>query len=224
MLILGVDTSGKDGSLVLVQFEAEASRTLEIVPLAGGTFSAQLVPQIAALLQKHGMTKHQIDAFAVVSGPGSFTGLRVGLAAIKALAEILKKPIATVSSLEAVALARKVEGRVLAVLDAGRGEVYIGTYSVQGDKANCISEEIASTRTLIERAAGQPVVTADLKLADTLNQCGLTVTTIQPPRADAIAFLAFRKLRAGETVAPDALDATYIRRSEAEIKFAERGH
>jgi len=79
MLILGVDTSGKDGSLVLVQFEAEASRTLEIVPLAGGTFSAQLVPQIAALLQKHGMTKHQIDAFAVVSGPGSFTGLRVGL-------------------------------------------------------------------------------------------------------------------------------------------------
>jgi tRNA threonylcarbamoyladenosine biosynthesis protein TsaB len=224
MLILGVDTSGKDGSLGLVQFEAEASRTLAIVPLAAGTFSAQLVPQIAALLQKQGMTKHQIDAFAVVSGPGSFTGLRVGLAAIKALAEILKKPIATVSMLEAAALAGKAEGRVTAVLDAGRGEVYIGTYSVHRGKANCISEEILSTRTLIERAAGQQVVTTDLKLADTLNQNGLTVTTIQPPRVDAIASAAFRKLRVGETVSPEALDATYIRRSEAEIKFAERGH
>jgi tRNA threonylcarbamoyladenosine biosynthesis protein TsaB len=224
MLILGVDTSGKDGSLVLMQFEAEAARPLEVVPLGAGTFSAQLVPQIAALLQKHGITKHQIDAFAVVSGPGSFTGLRVGLAAIKALAEILRKPIAAVSMLEALALARKAEGRVTAVLDAGRGEVYSGTYSVHGGKANCISEEILSTRSLIERAAGQQVVTADVKLAEALNQNGLTVTIIQPPRADTIAALAFGKLRAGETVSPEALDATYIRRSEAEIKFAERGH
>ena len=92
MLILGVDTSGKNGGIVLVHCETEASRTLELVPLEGGTFSAQLVPQIAALLEKHGITKHQIGAFAVVSGPGSFTGLRVGLAAIKALAEILNQP------------------------------------------------------------------------------------------------------------------------------------
>ena len=74
MLILGVDTSGKNGSIVLVHCEPESTRTLEVVPLEGGTFSAQLVPQIAALLQKHGITKPQIDAFAVVSGPGSFTG------------------------------------------------------------------------------------------------------------------------------------------------------
>ena len=76
---------------------------IEAVPLAGGTFSAQLVPQIAALLTKHGFSKTDIDAFVVVSGPGSFTGLRVGLAAIKALAEILAKPIVPVSLLEVVA-------------------------------------------------------------------------------------------------------------------------
>jgi len=224
MLILGVDTSGKNGSIVLVHCEPESTRTLEVVPLEGGTFSAQLVPQIAALLQKHGITKPQIDAFAVVSGPGSFTGLRVGLAAIKALAEILKKPIATVSMLEATALAAKAEGRVTAVLDAGRGEVYAGVYKVQGDRASCVGEEILSTQSLTERAASEQVVTADLKLAEMLDQHGVTVIRVQAPRADAVASLAFRKLKCGETVSPEALDATYIRRSEAEIKFAERPH
>lgn len=224
MLILGVDTSRRNGSIALVHCEAEGSRTLEVVPLEGGTFSAQLVPQIASLLHKQGMSKQQINAFAVVSGPGSFTGLRVGLAAIKALAEILEKPIATVSMLEATALAAKTEGGVTAVLDAGRGEVYIGTYSVQADRANCIHEEILSTRSLSERAAGQQVVTADLKLADALNEDGVRVRTIQAPRADTIASIAFLKLQSGETVSPEALDATYIRRSEAEIKFAERVH
>jgi len=224
MLILGVDTSGKNGSIVLVHCEPESTRTLEVVPLEGGTFSAQLVPQIAALLQKHGITKPQIDAFGVVSGPGSFTGLRVGLAAIKALAEILKKPIATVSMLEATALAAKAEGRVTAVLDAGRGEVYAGVYKVQGDRASCVGEEILSTQSLTERAASEQVVTADLKLAEMLDQHGVTVIRVQAPRADAVASLAFRKLQCGETVSPEALDATYIRRSEAEIKFAERPH
>src|SRR5215470_6901690 len=102
MLILGVDTSGKNGSIALVEFEGEASQTLGVVSLEGGTFSAQLVPQISALLSKHNLTKRHIDAFAVASGPGSFTGLRVGLAAVKALAEVLQKPIAAVSLLEVV--------------------------------------------------------------------------------------------------------------------------
>ena len=97
MLILAVDTSGKNGSLALVRFGAGASETLELVSLEGGNFSAQLVPQISDLLKKHGLTKSDIEGFAVAAGPGSFTGLRVGLAAIKALAEILRKPIAAVS-------------------------------------------------------------------------------------------------------------------------------
>ena len=106
MLVLGVDTSGKNGSIALVQFGQGNSRTLEVVPLEGGTFSAQLVPQISDALGRHSLTKSDIDGFAVVSGPGSFTGLRVGLAAIKALAEVLRKPIAALSLLEAAALGR----------------------------------------------------------------------------------------------------------------------
>src|ERR1700756_4143603 len=108
MILLAVDTSGKDGSIAVARAPENARETseltiLEVVPLEGGTFSAQLVPQIAELLSKHGLTRTDIEAFAVASGPGSFTGLRVGLAAVKALAEILGKPIAAVSRLEAVA-------------------------------------------------------------------------------------------------------------------------
>src|SRR6266536_3609697 len=127
MLILAADTSGKNGSLALVRFEAESAHTLEVIPLEGGTFSAQLIPQISALMLKHNLSKDNIEAFAVVSGPGSFTGLRVGLAAVKALAEILQKPIASVSLLEAISRAAGIGGQAIAVLDAGRGEIYVGT-------------------------------------------------------------------------------------------------
>src|SRR6266404_1769331 len=114
MLLLATDTSGRHGSIALARTEEDAQTAaepeirdveiLEVVALSGGTFSAQLVPQVAATLAKHGFSKNDLGGFAVASGPGSFTGLRVGLAAIKGLAEILRKPIATVSTLEAVAI------------------------------------------------------------------------------------------------------------------------
>ena len=128
MFFLVTDTSGKNGIVALARADDRTNHgevtIIETVPLAGGTFSAQLVPQIAALLAKHNLTKADLEAFIVVSGPGSFTGLRVGLAAIKALAEVLKKPIVPVSLLEATALAAHADGRIAAALDAGRGDVY----------------------------------------------------------------------------------------------------
>src|SRR5215472_9044860 len=105
MLLLITDTSGKNGSVALVRATENSSdvHVIESVLLAGGAFSAQLVPQISVLLEHHGFKKIDIGAFIVISGPGSFTGLRVGLAAIKALAEILGKPIVPISLLEVVA-------------------------------------------------------------------------------------------------------------------------
>ena len=216
MLILGADTSGKSGSIALVRFGAGEPQTLDLVPLEGGTFSAQLVPQIAALLKKHGLKKKDIDAFAVASGPGSFTGLRVGLAAIKALAEVLDKPIAAVSRLEVVARSAEISGEVMAALDAGRNEVYSGFYRVEKGRSGLVSEDLQSLPEFLASRGGRPVITPDAKLADRVQTAHLQTILIPLPQADAIARLGHQKIQAGQTISPEALDATYIRRSDAE--------
>jgi len=190
---------------------------IESVPLAGGTFSAQLVPQIAALLARHGFSKTEIDGFVVVSGPGSFTGLRVGLAAIKALAEILHKPIVPVSLLEVVALASRALGKVLAALDAGRGEVYAGQYQVADAHAQLLREQLLPNDEFLSVARESVVVTPDQALAGMARNAGLSVSEVELPGADTIARLGWRKMQAGETVAPEQLEANYIRRSDAEV-------
>ncbi|MGH9538607.1 MAG: tRNA (adenosine(37)-N6)-threonylcarbamoyltransferase complex dimerization subunit type 1 TsaB [Terriglobales bacterium] len=214
MLLLAADTSGKHGSIALAQCGPESACTIiEVVALDGGTFSAQFVPQVAALLAKHSFGKQNIDAFAVVSGPGSFTGLRIGLAAIKGLAEILAKPIAAVSLLEVLALAGSAQGKVMTVLDAGRGEVYAGTYQITGRQAQLLKEQLLSRSELIEAATNLVVVTADPGLAELASDAGLRVETVDLPRSDAIARLGWQKILAGETVSPAELEANYIRRS-----------
>jgi tRNA threonylcarbamoyladenosine biosynthesis protein TsaB len=219
MLILGVDSSGKNGSIALVECSPESIRTLERVPLEGGTFSAQLVPQISALLTAHQFTKGSIDGFAVVSGPGSFTGLRVGLAVIKALAEILQKPITAVSLLEAVAVAGGVEGRVFAAIDARRGEIYSGEYELSASSpARLIAEQLLNQREFVSHASGGKVVTSDPKVATASQEQGLSTLLIEPPQADLIARLGFIKIQKGDTTSPEALDANYIRRTDAEVR------
>lgn len=195
---------------------------VEVVALAGGTFSAQLVPQIAALLGKHGFTKQDVGALAVVSGPGSFTGLRVGLAAIKALAEILAKPIAAVSLLEVVAAASHSQGRMVAALDAGRGEVYAGTYEANGAAARVANQRLLTLVEFVQASKGSLVVTPDRDLAEAAREAGLQVKEVEVPRADAIARLGWQKIRMGQTTSPEALDANYIRRSDAEM-FSRTG-
>ncbi len=218
MLILGVDTSGKDGSIALVKFEQGSARMLEVVPLEGGTFSAQLVPQISDTLNRHGLTKRNIDGFAVVSGPGSFTGLRVGLAAIKALAEVLQKPIAAISLLGAVARASEAQGDVVAALDAGRGEVYAANIQISGSQTTIRNEELLALAEFVAANERRQIITPDAKIADFVRENSLRVIQIDRPRADVIARLGFEKIQSGEIVSPEGLDANYIRRSDAEAK------
>jgi len=222
MLLLATDTSGKHGSIALAHAKnANNSNSgpleiLEVVPLAGGTFSAQLVPQIAALLAKHGFKKEDIGAFAVASGPGSFTGLRVGLAAIKALAEVTGKPIAAVSLLEAVARSGKVRGKVIAALDAGRGEIYTGIYDIT-ERVTAVSEQLLARDDFVHAAAGLCVTTPSPSVAGLARDAGIQVEEIDVPQSDAMARLGWEKIQAGETVSPEELEANYIRRTDAEI-------
>src|SRR5271155_3439677 len=226
MLLLAVDTSGKNGSLALTSVEqgrgGREIAVLEVVPLAGGAFSAQLVPEIAALLKRHGHSKSDLGAFAVASGPGSFTGLRVGLAAIKALAEVLQKPIVAISLLEAVAKGKinTKPGRVLAALDAGRGDVYVGDYEVGAQlhtPARMHSERLLSREEFVAVAKEMTVVTPDAALADMVRAAGIWVELIEYPDSAAIVRLGWEHLRRGDTVSPQELEANYIRHSDAEI-------
>src|SRR5260370_3108251 len=250
-LLLATDSSGKNGSLALARVTPGQSgvEIVEVVPLAGGAFSAQLVPQIAALLEKHGHNKNHLGAFAVASGPGSFTGLRVGLAAIKALAEALQKPIAAVSLLEAVACSGAgqphprnhqrhqaghhfaqapdhAHSRVLAALDAGRGDVYIGDYEL-GRQVRRPAERLLSREEFLVEASrpeagfpeskGRSVVTPDAVLAETVRTAGIQVELIEYPNSAVIARLGWERIQHGETGRPEELEANYIRHSDAEI-------
>jgi tRNA threonylcarbamoyladenosine biosynthesis protein TsaB len=218
MILLVTDTSGRNGTVALARAgNRDQIDVLEVVPLAGGMFSAQLVPQIGALLQKHGLSKTDLDGFVVVSGPGSFTGLRVGLAAIKALAEILQKPIAAVSLLELIAIESRTQGRVVAVLDGGRGEVFFGAYEIAGDSVQVLREELLSKADFLTEARDSVVATPDPALAAAARDAGLSVVTLEPLSAGMIASLGWKKLQSGVTVSPEQLEANYMRRSDAEI-------
>src|SRR5260370_27454598 len=116
-------------------------------------------------MAKHNIAKSDIDGFAIAAGPGSFPGLRVGLAAIKALAEILRKPIAAVSLLEAVARAAGREGRMLAALDAGRGELYCAEYEIAATQATLISQQLWIEAEFVSGTAGRLIATPDTRIA-----------------------------------------------------------
>jgi tRNA threonylcarbamoyladenosine biosynthesis protein TsaB len=225
MLLLITDTSGKDGTVTLAragELDPHDVEVVEVAPLVGGTFSAQLVPQIAALLSKHGLGKADIGAFIVVAGPGSFTGLRVGLAAIKALAEILRKPIVAVSLLELVAIASHIQGKVVAAMDGGRGEVFFGAYELAGESARMLREELVSRVDFQSLARDSSVATTDAALAAAARDHGMAVFPIERPTVEMIARFGWRKLRAAETVSPEGLEANYLRRSDAEL-FVKSG-
>jgi len=214
MYLLATDTSGKDGSIALAHVGADGGcDVLEIVALEGGTFSAQLVPQIAALLGKRRLRKEDLGAFAVASGPGSFTGLRIGLAAIKGLAEILQKPIAAVSLLEAMARASSGRGRVIAAMDAGRHEFYVGVYESDGTSQMLVSESLLTQAELLHSAADSLLITPETVLAAAARGRSIEVMEAERPRSDAIARLGWEKIRVGQTVSPEILDANYIRRA-----------
>ena len=226
MLVLGIDTSGKAGGVTLAEGDVRSFRVLETAPIAGGTFSAQLVPTVAALLEKHGFSAKDIGGFAVASGPGSFTGLRVGLSAVKGLAEVLNKPIASVSVLEALATLSSENSSVGVALDAGRKEVFWGLYRVSAGRATKVSEDLLSQSEFLERMNErlndgnlQNVITSDASLLELKNATGPNVPLqlVDRQGSERVARIGLQKLLAGDTVSVEALDANYIRRSDAEL-------
>jgi tRNA threonylcarbamoyladenosine biosynthesis protein TsaB len=141
------------------------------------------------------------------------------LAAIKALAEILGKPIVAVSLLEAVARGGASEEgarRVFSVLDAGRGDFYVGDYAL-ASPVRLYSERLLSREEFAAEPKGQLVVTTDASVAEFVRGCGFQVEVVDYPGIGQITRLGWERIRRGETVLPENLEANYIRRTDAEI-------
>lgn len=220
MILFTIDTSGKNGTLGLAKREAQGIRVLASESLTGGQYSAELIPKLAAMLERCGLKKTEVDAIAVIAGPGSFTGLRVGLAAAKGLAEILQKPLTAVSALELVAAAWGKTGAVVAALDAGRSEIFLGHCEVHPKlEVRTVSELLVKQAELAERvrALHALLVTPEEAIAALARAAGLAVEPMAAPGVETLSALAGAQFDRGQTVRPDDLDANYIRRSDAEI-------
>jgi tRNA threonylcarbamoyladenosine biosynthesis protein TsaB len=206
MLLLAVDTAGRQGGITLARGDADHFEVLESASIEGGTFSAELIPQISDLLGKHQLTAQNLKGLVAVTGPGSFTGIRVGLTAVKGLAEVLKVPIAAVTSLEVLLAAAGSRNPVLAVLDAGRGEVYCAV----PDEAELLLTIAEAAQMAKDR--GLQVIAPDANLVAKFENS----RTVTYRSSEVAARVGLKKLLADEIVDVLALDANYIRKSEAE--------
>jgi len=220
MLIVAIDTSGRTGSVALCRGDAASFEVLELCTLEGGTYSARLMPCIAEMLTRSQVTKSQLHGLVVVDGPGSFTGLRVGLSTVKALCEVLGKPLVAVSMLEALAMTYGEKGEVvITILDAGRGELYVGEYRLDEEGAQLTRESMPKLTDLLGQplAPGARAVTPFPKIAEALAAARWNVSLVPPLKADAIGRIGLSKLLSGNVADPATLDANYVRRSDAEM-------
>jgi tRNA threonylcarbamoyladenosine biosynthesis protein TsaB len=216
-LILALDTTHEWGSVAL----AHGSNLLEQVEIqAPDGFAHVIYGPLAALLERHRLKAADIDCFASAAGPGSFTGVRVGLACIKGLAEACGKPAVAVSNLEALASFGSAPLRA-AVMDARRGEVYGAVYDAQG---RLVTQEIVAPLNrwleILPKADLEFVCAGLPDLPTRLRGTRFEGAPVLPaPRAlaGAVARIAFHHYACGQALDPAALDANYVRRSDAEL-------
>jgi universal bacterial protein YeaZ len=225
MRILAIDTSTQAGSIAVLD---DARVVGEIATWTEETYSSRMFRHLDFLLRELGVQMSSFDLYAVAAGPGSFTGLRVGLTAVKGWAEVYGKPIAAVSGLEAVAAQSRSARPTAAVMDARRGQIYGGIYERDSGRLRLRGEEMVLTAAeFVAHAAAQPdaasLVLASPTpevLADALEASplrGRAVETVSLVLAPVIGRIGLERARRGEVVDALTLDANYIRRSDAEL-------
>ncbi len=219
MIVLAIDTSHEFGSLAI----ASGTETLEEVLLhepAG--FSGTLFDQIEGLLTRHGLRSRQVDLYAAASGPGSFTGVRIGLTAAKALAEAHCKPCFGISNLAAMARAGSGACRA-AILDARRGEVY-GAVFASGASEETVAPFpawIASLPENVEEFLAFDFGPFETSLAAS-RFASARRTRVPRAIAAAVAALALEHHSSGDAGDASTLDANYVRRADAELLWKDR--
>ena len=220
MLTLAVDTTAEFGSIALV--DDNGVRDVVLLHAPEG-FSQVLFGAIEGLLARQRVSLSEIELFAGASGPGSFTGVRVGLSAIKGLAEVLGKRVIAVSNLAALAEFGKSDVRAT-VIDARRGEVYAALYDGAGHQI--VPEVVVPFQKFLALLPAREFEWISLDFAPFLPALAGTryerYPVVQAPSAmaGAIAQLAIRQAAAGLAQDPAAIEANYVRRSDAELLYS----
>lgn len=226
MKILALETSAKSVSAAV----AEDGVILAAAYQNNGlTHSRTLMPLVDSMLCNASLTLDDIDLIAVAHGPGSFTGLRIGLATVKGLAFVNNTPCAGVSTLEALALPQQGEGTVLCALDARRGEVYWAAFDLAtharltpdaAQPVDALTDFVANCKKpLFFVGDGAPLCYNKFGAQPGVLSCP---PSLQAPRALGICLAALRMQADGEACPPEALRPQYLRLSQAERERAER--
>lgn len=211
-ILLGMDTCGPTGSIALMRLENGLLAPLGQREIPGGELSVALVQGIADLLDAAGLVVQDLAGITAVAGPGSFTGIRVGLAAVKGLAEAANLPVVAVSRL--ALLARSAEAPC-AVLDAHRGQFYCGMYDAAEAREMLLTAgEINSMGGLTGRVAVCEETVAQL-LEELYGEPELM--RVPPPTAAAALQFSLAKWRAGELADVASLDGYYLRGADAKV-------
>ncbi|MGA8034799.1 MAG: tRNA (adenosine(37)-N6)-threonylcarbamoyltransferase complex dimerization subunit type 1 TsaB [Candidatus Acidiferrales bacterium] len=221
MLILSLDTSSRAGSIAVLRDES----VVGVVSTWGDeAYSSRIFRQLEFLLAELGVKLEQFDLFAVASGPGSFTGLRVGLASAKAWSEAFGKKVAGIGVLEAVAAQCAYPAKVLvAAVDARRGQLYSAVFRREDDSLVTDGNELVlNGEELVALVSSHrddvAVVTPEPQLvAKTLKPAGVPVFRASNVLAPWIGQLALARAQKGQLSDALTLDANYVRRSDAEV-------
>ena len=229
LLTLGVETSGMTGAISL----RRAGRTVESVSLqqAGRRHAQTLVAEVNTMLRRAGVSSSQLNVVAVGIGPGSFTGLRVGVVFAKTLAYAIGCQLAAVDTFRAIAAASPTDvSEVFVVSDAQRGDLFVGRYSL-GDSTSgparlgeiAIESTVDFCRRVQEIAASRSNIAISGPAAATVQavlptSIRILSSDLQHPRADFIAELGEQQALSGELSDPWQLEPFYLRRSAAEEK------
>ena len=230
MSILAIDTASSVSSVAVA---SEGKLQAEVTVEAGRTHSETLLSHIEGALSFAGVERSALRGVAVSIGPGSFTGLRIGLATAKAIAYGLGIPLVGVSTLAALALAFPVPGvYTLALMDAQKGNAYAGLYEWRDGSLHEVRPVwVAPLAEAIAEAAdrGKPVLlTGELaakkraRLGNLPDNVTLAPAHLLTARASHVAWLGIARLAAGERDDPMTLEPFYIRRSEAEVLWEKR--
>lgn len=228
MIVLAVDTCDARGSVAVLR---EGALACQVSHDSSEDYSGWLIPACDRVLGPLALSPSDVELYAVASGPGSFTGVRVGLTATKAWAEVYAKPVVPISRLEAVASQTNLrDGFVAALIDAHRNQVFGALYALRTERLERVGDEMvlppADFLTWVSDQVGpRPVAWAspdmsilrDLNVLEHSKGAASSAQTVLPPFAEAIGRLGLKKFQSGEAVDALHLDANYVRRSDAEL-------